>query len=71
MRDHPFSRWLTASGYTVKDIAKACGVSRSAVYNWISGASSPKVKHFTMLYKLSHGAVQPWFWSSEVPNAKP
>ena len=71
MHDHPFHRWLKASGYTVREIAKACGVSRTAVYNWCSGESSPSVKHYNALYKLSRGAVQPWFWSQEVGDANP
>lgn len=71
MQDHPFRLWLRASGRTVREIAQACGVSRSAVYNWCSGESSPSVKHFNVLYKLSQGAVQPWFWSPEVNRETP
>jgi transcriptional regulator with XRE-family HTH domain len=71
MKNHPFRVWLNASGYTVRRIATACGVSRTAVYNWCSGDSSPNVKHFNVLYKLSNGAVQPWFWSQEVGDGTP
>jgi transcriptional regulator with XRE-family HTH domain len=71
MKDHPFRLWLQASGRTVREVAKACGVSRSAVYSWCSGESSPSVKHFNLLYKLSQGAVQPWFWSQEAQDGTP
>lgn len=71
-RDHPFSRWLKASGFTVQEIAHECGVSRTAVYNWCYGANPPNVHHLAQLYRISRGAVQPWFWArldkSEVDN---
>ena len=57
-----FRRWMRESGYKVKDIALACGVSRSAVYNWINGEAAPNLKHLAVLHKLSHGGVQPWWF---------
>ncbi len=68
MDKHPFRRWLDASGYTVAEVAKLCGVSRSACYNWCSGISAPKVKHLALLHRISHGAVQPWFWEPGVQH---
>jgi transcriptional regulator with XRE-family HTH domain len=60
--DHPFQRWIKASGYSVREVARECGVSRTAVYNWCYGLSPPNNAHLATLYRLSHGAVQPWFW---------
>ena len=68
MTKTPFRQWLDSSGFTVAQIAKACGVSRSAVYAWCSGETSPTIKHLSVLHRLSHGAVQAWFWADEVKH---
>lgn len=60
---HPFRRWLEASGYSARQVAKLCGVSRTAVYNWCSGSTAPSVRHLAVLHRVSHGAVQAWFWT--------
>ena len=61
---HPFRLWVDASGYSVREIARQCSVTRSAVYNWCCGSSAPSVQHLAVLHRLSHGAVQPWFWTT-------
>lgn len=66
MDKHPFRRWLDASGLTVTQVAKACDVSRSAVYLWCSGKTAPTAKHLGVLHKLSYGAVQAWMWTPGV-----
>ena len=64
MEQHPFRRWLDASGYTLADIARLCNVSRSAVHQWSSGHCAPTAKHLSVLHRISHGAVQAWYWTS-------
>lgn len=65
MKDSLLRRWIQESGYKVSEIAAACGVSRSAVYNWCYGTSAPNVHHLAILHKLSHGGVQPWWFTSK------
>lgn len=37
------------SGLSVEDIAILVGVKKSAIYNWESGRSEPKLKYFPLL----------------------
>lgn len=63
MQKNLFWDWLKASGYKVPEIAAACGVSRSAVYNWAYGLNAPTARHLAVLHKLSRGGVQPWWFT--------
>jgi transcriptional regulator with XRE-family HTH domain len=36
-------RWLVLTGVTQTEVADACGVSRPAVHQWLSGATTPAV----------------------------
>lgn len=69
--DHPFNRWLKSSGYTVREIARECGVSRTAVYNWAYGLTAPSTVHLAHLGRLSKGSVQAWFWLPVDHNGGP
>ena len=70
MTSHPFRAWVKASGYSVIEIARQCGVSRSAVYKWTCGFSAPTVQHLAVLHRLSHGAVQAWMWTAEATHER-
>ena len=65
MKDSLLGRWIKESGYTVSEIAALCGVSRSAVYNWCYGISAPNVQHLAVLHRISHGGVQPWWFTTK------
>jgi transcriptional regulator with XRE-family HTH domain len=45
-------RWLLATGRTQSDIAAACGVSRPAVSQWLTGQTTPSTQRLTGLSNL-------------------
>jgi predicted transcriptional regulator len=49
--------WLDASDFSVTSLATRLGVSRQAVYGWISGESLPTTLHLIKLQDLSGGRV--------------
>lgn len=52
-----FSDWLKSKGLTVPGLAKALGVTRSAVYGWASGTFTPTLPHLIALHRFSEGEV--------------
>lgn len=52
-----FSVWLKGSGLSVQDLAEALGVSRAAIYKWISGECLPSAQTLVKLEALSVGKV--------------
>lgn len=42
------------SGLTVPDLAGILGISRPAIYKWLSGESKPKPEKFDRIQALSH-----------------
>jgi transcriptional regulator with XRE-family HTH domain len=45
-------RWLLATGHTQTDLAGACGVSRPAVSQWLSGRTEPAPERLARLVTL-------------------
>lgn len=52
---------MRSLGLTGKDLGDACGVSKEAVSNWLSGESIPRPSKLTTLAKTLHVAVEHLF----------
>ena len=52
-----FSVWLKQSGLSAQSLAEALGVSRSAIYKWISGECLPSATILVRLEAMSQGKV--------------
>lgn len=56
-RTLPFADWLEASGYSVKDVATLCNVSRQTVHAWKRYESEPSLHNYRLLVTLSQGQL--------------
>jgi hypothetical protein len=52
-----FAVWLKQSGMSAQDLAEALGVSRAAIYKWISGECLPSAAMLARLEALSQGKL--------------
>lgn len=57
MEVRSFSVWLKQSGLSAQSLAEALGVSRSAIYKWISGECLPSASILVRLEAMSQGRV--------------
>jgi hypothetical protein len=52
-----FKDWLARSGKSVVEVAEAAGVTRQAVYKWLSGDSQPSLARMRVLVTYSDGEI--------------
>lgn len=58
-------RYISASGYTQKEIADALGVSKSSVTNWLKGKNSPDANLVMPICKLLNITIAQFYGEDE------
>lgn len=54
-------RYISASGYTQKEIAEKLGVSKSSITNWVKGKNSPDVELVVPICKLLNITIREFY----------
>lgn len=52
-------RYLRETGMSQAELARRLGVTRSAVNQWLSGATAPSTQQITRIARVTEGAVGP------------
>ena len=60
--DSPLGRWVAASGMSKEDVAKALGLSVSALYFLLREESIPTLQTALKLHRLTNGEVSVFYW---------
>jgi hypothetical protein len=63
--DTPFTRWLSASKLTVREVAEKLGLTNWAVYNLRSGHHKPSLEVAVAIADMSDGAVPADSWGEQ------
>lgn len=69
MEVRSFPVWLKGSGMSAQTLAEALGVSRAAIYKWISGECLPSAATLVKLEALSGGKITARSFVRQAPQA--